>query len=77
MLLLALALLYAASAAEAKAFKNCTALNKTCNGSGAKTEFAKQSAIANGVETPPVVNAKVHAEIVSKDRDKDGVACEK
>jgi len=36
-----------------------------------------RKAIADGVETPPIVNAKLYAENASKDRDKDGVACER
>lgn len=58
------------SVAEAKTFKNCTELHKVYPRGVAK------SAKAAG-HTGAAVNAKVYAENIKSDRDKDGVACEK
>ena len=57
-----------------KKFSNCAALNKVYPGGVAKSKnwVNKGGKISN----KPVVNAKVYAENKSKDRDKDGIACE-
>ena len=70
-------LLLVAPAAQAKSFKNCSAMQKTYKGGVAKNKAAQQKAIADGVEYPPTVNAKIYAANASRDRDKDGVACER
>jgi hypothetical protein len=58
-----------------KTFKNCTELNKVYKGG-----VAKKSGIVNqGGKTKyaPKVSAKIYAENKTKDRDGDGIACEK
>jgi hypothetical protein len=57
-----------------KKFSNCAALNKVYPGGVAKS---KNWANKGGkIQNNPTVNAKVYAENSSKDRDKDGLACE-
>ena len=58
-----------------KKFSNCTELNKVYPGGVAKSKSAKN--IGGKTKNKPAVNAKVYAENKSKDRDKDGIACEK
>jgi Excalibur calcium-binding domain len=57
-----------------KKFSNCAALNKVYPGGVAK---AKNWVNKGGkIQNTPAINAKVYAENSSKDRDKDGIACE-
>ena len=58
-----------------KKFSNCAALNKVYPGG-----VSKSSKVVNQGGTTkkkPTVNAKVYNENAGKDRDKDGIACEK
>lgn len=57
-----------------KKFSNCTALNKVYPGGVAKS--SKWANKGGDIKNKPTVNAKVYAENASKDRDKDGIACE-
>lgn len=57
-----------------KKFSNCTALNKVYPGGVAKS--AKWVNKGGVIKNKPTVNTKVYAENSSKDRDKDGIACE-
>lgn len=60
---------------QTKKFSNCAALNKVYPGG-----VSKSAAVVNkGGKTKltPVVNAKVYGENKGKDRDNDGIACEK
>ena len=58
-----------------KKYSNCTALNKIYPGGVSKSA----SVVNKGGKTKikPSVNAKVYKENKSKDRDGDGIACEK
>ncbi len=78
---IAIALLISPTAASAqphildKKFKNCSELNKTYKGG-----VAKSATVVNAggkTKNSPTVNAKVYKENASKDRDGDGIACEK
>jgi hypothetical protein len=58
-----------------KKFANCTALNAVYPGGVASTATARNQ---GGVSKhKPTVNAKVYKENKGKDRDNDGIACEK
>lgn len=57
-----------------KKFSNCTDLNKVYPGGVAKS--SKSVNKGGKIKKTPTVNAKVYAENSSKDRDKDGIACE-
>lgn len=57
-----------------KKFSNCAALNKVYPGGVAKS--AKWKNKGGEIKNKPVVNAKVYSENSSRDRDKDGIACE-
>ena len=57
-----------------KKFSNCSALNKVYPGGVAKS--AKWKNKGGEIKNTPVVNAKVYNENSSRDRDKDGIACE-
>ena len=57
-----------------KKFSNCAALNKVYPGGVAKS--AKWVNKGGEIKNKPVVNAKVYNENASRDRDKDGIACE-
>lgn len=57
-----------------KKFSNCAALNKVYPGGVAKS--AKWKNKGGEIKNKPVVNAKVYNENASRDRDKDGIACE-
>lgn len=61
--------------AAAKSYKNCTELNKDYKGGVAKDSTVKNK----GGETKykPHVSASLYKANKSKDRDKDGIACEK
>jgi hypothetical protein len=56
-------------------FSNCTQLNKVYPGGVAKSKTVRNK--GGNTKKTPTVNAKVYAENSSKDRDKDGIACEK
>ena len=53
--------------AAPKKFKNCTELNKTYKGGVAKTK----------TKYKPYANSSLYEANKSKDRDKDGIACER
>lgn len=57
-----------------KKFSNCTELNKVYPGGVAKS--SKSINTGGKIKKTPTVNAKVYAENSTKDRDKDGIACE-
>jgi hypothetical protein len=57
-----------------KKFSNCASLNKVYPGGVAKS--AKWVNKGGKIKKTPVVNAKVYNENSSRDRDKDGIACE-
>jgi hypothetical protein len=59
----------------AKKFSNCTELNKVYPGGVAAAKSVKNQ--GGKTKKTPTVNAKVYAENSGKDRDKDGIACEK
>jgi hypothetical protein len=61
-------------AARAK-YSNCKELNKVYPGGVSKS--AKNKNIGGKTTRQPTVNSKVYLENASKDRDKDGIACEK
>lgn len=63
-----------ASGVVAKKFSNCAALNEVYPGGVAKS--AKWKNKGGAIKNKPVVNAKVYNENASRDRDKDGIACE-
>lgn len=58
-----------------KKFSNCTALNKVYPGGVSKSS----KAVNKGGKTKqtPTVNLKVYNDNKTKDRDKDGIACER
>ncbi len=62
------------SAATAKVFPNCEAVNKVCAHGIAKHFKVIKS--ANGLTGRPFVSAKQYSANSTRDRDKDGVACE-
>jgi len=55
-------------------FSNCSQLNKVYPGGVAKSSSVRNQ--GGKTKKAPTVNAKVYAENSSKDRDKDGIACE-
>ena len=57
-----------------KKFSNCAALNQMYPGGVAKSKNWVNK--GGKIQNAPAVNAKVYAENSSKDRDKDGIACE-
>ena len=57
-----------------KKFSNCAALNKVYPGGVAKSKNWVNK--GGKIQNEPSVNAKVYADNSSKDRDKDGIACE-
>lgn len=57
-----------------KKFSNCSALNKVYPGGVAKAKNWKNK--GGEIKNKPEVNAKVYTDNKSKDRDKDGIACE-
>jgi hypothetical protein len=57
-----------------KKFSNCADLNKVYPGGVAKSAKSKNK--GGEIKNKPVVNAKVYNENASRDRDKDGIACE-
>ncbi|QOV12711.1 excalibur calcium-binding domain-containing protein [Viridibacillus arvi] len=61
--------------ASVKKFKNCTELNKAYKGGIAKNSKVKNK--GGKTKYKPTVSAKLYAANESKDRDKDGIACER
>lgn len=61
--------------AAAKTFKNCTELNKTYKGGVAKDATVKNK--GGKTKYAPTVSAEIYKANASKDRDKDGIACER
>ncbi|WP_391201899.1 excalibur calcium-binding domain-containing protein [Psychrobacillus sp. L4] len=61
--------------AAAKVFKNCTELNKVYPGGVAKD--AKVTNKGGKTKYKPTVSAELYKANASKDRDKDGIACER
>lgn len=58
-----------------KKFSNCTALNKVNPGGVSKS--AKSLNKGGKTKLTPTVNLKVYNDNKTKDRDKDGIACER
>ena len=58
-----------------KKFSNCAALNAVYRGGVAKNSKVQNQ--GGATKYTPTVNAKVYSENASKDRDKDGIACER
>ena len=58
-----------------KKFANCSALNKVYPGGVAKSSKVKNKGGATNYA--PEVNSKIYEANKSKDRDKDGIACER
>lgn len=59
----------------AKKYANCEALNKAYPGGVAKN--SKVTNKGGATEYNPVVKPKIYNANLSKDRDKDGIACER
>lgn len=62
-------------AENAKNYKNCTELNKVYKGGVAKNSSTKNE--GGKTKYKPHVSASLYEANKSKDRDKDGIACEK
>jgi hypothetical protein len=58
-----------------KKFSNCEALNKVYPGGVAKNK--KATNMGGATSYVPLVSLKIYKANVSKDRDKDGIACER
>lgn len=58
-----------------KKFSNCEALNKVYPGGVAKNK--KATNMGGATSYIPLVSPKIYKANVSKDRDKDGIACER
>lgn len=65
----------AAPAVLEKKFANCAALNQAYPGGVAKSKSVKNK--GGTTRRTPTVSPKVYSENKSKDRDGDGIACEK
>jgi len=61
--------------AKAKVFKNCTELNKTYKGGVAKSASIRNK--GGKTRYKPHVSKAIYEANRSKDRDKDGIACER
>lgn len=61
--------------AAAKVFKNCTELNKVYKGGVAKDAKVKNK--GGKTKYTPTVSAEIYKANASKDRDNDGIACER
>ncbi|MER2107419.1 MAG: excalibur calcium-binding domain-containing protein [Solibacillus sp.] len=61
--------------AAAKKYDNCAALNKDYKGGVAKDAKVKNK--GGKTKHAPFVSAELYKANISKDRDKDGIACEK
>ncbi|WP_249435791.1 excalibur calcium-binding domain-containing protein [Paenibacillus sp. Marseille-Q4541] len=62
-------------AESAKKYKNCTELNKVYKGGVAKSSSVKNK--GGKTKYKPHVSAALYKANSSKDRDNDGIACEK
>lgn len=62
-------------AAPAKKYSNCSALNKDYPGGVSKDAKVKNK--GGKTKYKPVVSAQVYKLNATKDRDKDGIACER
>lgn len=62
-------------AATAKKYSNCAALNKDYKGGVARDAKVKNK--GGKTKNTPFVSAELYKLNSSKDRDKDGIACEK
>lgn len=60
---------------SAKKYSNCKALNKVFPGGVAKSSKVKNK--GGNTKYKPKVSAKLYEANKSKDRDKDGIACER
>lgn len=60
-------------------FKNCAALNKVYKGGVAKpgVKYNKVSGKNRAFKVKPTISAALYKANQSKDRDRDGIACEK
>ena len=58
-----------------KKYANCEALNKVYPGGVAKNK--KATNLGGATNYVPLVSPKIYKANVSKDRDKDGIACER
>lgn len=65
----------AAQVVHVKKYANCKELNAKYPGGVAKSKTAKNKGGATKLK--PTVSAKVYKENATKDRDKDGIACER
>lgn len=61
--------------AAAKTYKNCTELNKDYKGGVAKDDKVKNQ--GGKTKYAPTVSAELYNANSTKDRDKDGIACER
>ena len=61
--------------AATKTYKNCTELNKDYKGGVAKDANVKNK--GGKTKYAPHVSAELYKANASKDRDKDGIACER
>lgn len=61
--------------AAPKRFKNCTEMNKVYKGGVAKSKTTKNK--GGKTRYKPYVNKALYDANQSKDRDKDGIACER
>ncbi|RFU65076.1 excalibur calcium-binding domain-containing protein [Peribacillus glennii] len=61
--------------AKTKTFKNCTELNKVYKGGVARSSKVKNK--GGKTKYKPVVSSSLYKANSSKDRDKDGIACER
>ncbi|MEH7342710.1 excalibur calcium-binding domain-containing protein [Bacillus sp. JJ1532] len=61
--------------AKAKSYKNCTELNKDYKGGVAESSSTKNK--GGKTKYKPHVSKELYDANKSKDRDKDGIACEK
>lgn len=62
-------------AATVKKFKNCTEMNKVYKGGVAKSKSVKNK--GGKTKYKPLVSSALYKANSSKDRDKDGIACER
>ncbi|MCL1694748.1 MULTISPECIES: excalibur calcium-binding domain-containing protein [unclassified Lysinibacillus] len=61
--------------AAAKSYKNCAELNKDYKGGVAKDANVKNK--GGKTKYKPFVSAELYKANITKDRDKDGIACER
>ncbi|MFJ7974820.1 excalibur calcium-binding domain-containing protein [Peribacillus sp. NPDC096379] len=64
-----------AAVTKAKTYKNCTELNKDYSGGVAKSSTVKNK--GGKTNYKPYVSKALYDANSSKDRDKDGIACER